>query len=150
MPNPFIYEGAFTADTKNLLNTLYTQPIVAGPIVSTGLDQPAVSKFIAAGAIPVPIAAGAVCISGASVLAMTLAANPVAGSAAAGGEDGKVLFIFNDTAAKNHTVTGQTNAIQGSLHIITMATTASMFSSIALVAFAGSWWPVSNYNCVIS
>jgi hypothetical protein len=58
--------------------------------------------------------------------------------------------LFNDTAAKAHTITTPANGVQASLHVITMSSTSSTFSAIVLVAYKGSWWVVANYNCTLS
>lgn len=140
--------------TDFVAQSFLTSRLEAGTMAKSpsffGGNSEVVTKFTASGAIPVPIAPGTICISGSSVLAMTVAKNPVAGSPESGGEDGNQLTIFNDTAAKNHTVTFQTNGIQGSLHVITMSSTASTFSAIQLSAFNGTWIVTGNYNCTLS
>jgi hypothetical protein len=125
------------------------------PPLFQGALAPLNKAYTAAGAITIPPGASGspigsgVKLSGSTVLAMTLA-SPSLGAANAGGQDGQLLYIFNDTAAKAHTITTPTDGIQGTLHVITMSSTSATFSAILLVSSNGSWWVLASYNCTLS
>lgn len=86
---------------------------------------------------------GVVAITKTGTLAALTLAQPVAGSASAGGQDGSRLTIIATTALA-HTVTTAANGVNGSLHIITFAASPTTgLNSVDLVAYNGVWYVVS-------
>jgi hypothetical protein len=149
-----------TARLSNIEAVSFLGGNSSGPALAQGaFALSPVSVYTAAGAITIPpgsfnvpetgAVSSAVDISGSSVLAMTLAA-PASGPTSAGGQDGTLLVIFNDTAAKAHTITTSANIINGNQSIITMSSTSSTLSSIVLMAYSGIWWVLANTNCTLS
>jgi len=131
--NPALFQGAFAA--------LVSQDITAD---STAIVVPP-------GPVGAAVGSGVIIHGGTAFTSLTLPL-PVAGAASVGngGQDGTLLLIFNDTAAKAHVVTTPSNGVQGSLHIITMSSAGSTFSALLLIAWNGSWWPIANYNCAFT
>ena len=128
--NPTLFQGALSALVSKY--TVDSKPIIVPP----GPQGAAVGS--------------AACLSGATPLSSMSLALPIAGLPSAGGQDGTVLIIFNDTAAINHVITTSAiNGIQGAKSTITMSAVASTFSAIVLVAWNGTWWIFYNYNCTI-
>lgn len=138
-----------TTRLANLEAAVYSGGIVTNPALLQGGLALFPQKITVAGAIALPAKSGVVDLSGTTVLAMTLGL-PVAGLPSVGGDDGKILVILNDTAAKAHTITTPTNGLNGSLHIATMSATASTFSVLILLAIGGTWIIISNSNCAIT
>lgn len=93
-----------------------------------------------------PVKSGTIMLTTAGVDATTLAA-PVAGSAANGGDDGKVLTVVS-TAAQAHTITTPTNAINGNKHIATFA--AAIANSIVLQAYNGIWYMIAQIGITLT
>jgi hypothetical protein len=89
---------------------------------------------------------GTVLITKATAAALTLAL-PTAGDAAAGGDDGKVLFIMSTTAAA-HTVTTPATGINGASAIATF--TSAVGNQITLIAYNGKWYMQSQINITLS
>jgi hypothetical protein len=79
---------------------------------------------------------GKVIITAAGVAALTLAA-PVAGSPAAGGNDGQKLEVI-DQSGHAHTITTPANGINGNHHIATSGAAAG--DSVTFVAYNGAWY----------
>jgi hypothetical protein len=105
-----------------------------GPYV----DQDICGLQIVAAAGPTAIAAthGKVVATYAGVAAMTLAA-PVAGSPAAGGNDGQTLKII-DVSGHAHTITTGASGINGNHHIATSSGSAG--DEISFTAYNGVWY----------
>ena len=147
-----------SARLANLEAVCFEGGISVNPPIFQGALSPGVQKITAsASAILVPggtglnKAGGAACLSGATIQTNLTLALPLAGAQSAGGQDGTLLFVFNDTAAKAWEFSGPgATTFNGSLTHCTMSSTASTFSAILLVAFNGSWYVVSNLNCTLS
>lgn len=84
----------------------------------------------------ITIVTGKVLITKAGVAALTLA-QPIAGSASAGGHDGAVLTIIS-TTANAHTVTTAANGINGSSDTATFSGTLP--NAFSLTAYNGKWY----------
>src|SRR6185437_15135457 len=82
---------------------------------------------------------GKVILSKGSAGAWTLAA-PVAGLPSAGRNDGQRLTVLATTAFA-HTVTLPTNALNGSLHLLTW--TAGLGNNVELLAQGGVWYKLA-------
>lgn len=92
----------------------------------------------------ISIKSGIVVITKGTACALTLAA-PTAGSAEAGGDDGKVLYIDSTTAAA-HTVTisGGLRGAGAGADVGTFG--AAIGNGVVLYAYDGKWYPVPGTN----
>lgn len=147
-----------TARLANLEAACFEGGISVNPAIFQGALAPGVQKITAsATAILVPggtglnKAGGAACLSGGTIQTNLTLALPLPGSQATGGQDGTLLFIFNDTAAKAWEFSGPgATTFNGTLTHCTMSSTAATFSAILLIAFNGSWYVIVNTNCTLS
>jgi hypothetical protein len=95
---------------------------------------------------PIVSKQGAVLLSKATAGSWTLAA-PTAGLPAAGGDDGKRLYLIA-TTAQAHVVTTPASALNGSLHIATW--TAAVGNCLELVAFGGVWYKITAIGVTLT
>ena len=108
-------------------------------IQALGVQEP-VQVLSANGAIT--LGSGVVVITKGSLAAITLA-QPIAGSASAGGMDGSQLTITTTTAYA-HTITTATNGINGTVHVATLgSTTPAAGTAVTLTAYNGVWYATS-------
>lgn len=85
---------------------------------------------------------GVVTLSGAGVVAATLAL-PTAGEQSAGGDNGKMLTIVG-LSAQAHTVTTPAAGINGASTTLTFQ--AAIGNAIQLMAFNGTWMAINYVN----
>lgn len=99
--------------------------------------------FGAAGAaLAITLKEGTVTLSGAGVVAATLAL-PVSGEQSAGGDNGKVLTIIG-VSAQAHTVTTPAAGLNAASTTLTYQ--AAIGNGVQLVAFNGSWMVLNATN----
>ena len=114
-------------------------PFNTSGVLSSGVQQPV--QVIAANG-PISISTGVVVITKGSLAALTLA-QPVAGSAQAGGQDGSRLTIVATTAFA-HTVTTAAAGINGASHLATLAASPTLgTNAFELIAYNGVWYVVN-------
>lgn len=94
---------------------------------------------------------GTAVLDAGGALAMTIVvpvAGPIFGAPPAqNGDDFKTLLIYSITA-QAHTVTGPTNSINGSKHILTFG--AAIGNFIRLMALNGIWYALENVGVTIT
>lgn len=118
-------------------------PKTLGVTLDSGDVDEAITAAVASGAIA--IQSGTVTLGSGAAIAMTLAA-PVAGARAAGGDDGKKIYVVAATAHA-HTVTTPAAGINGTLHI---ATYAAIGDGVEFEAVNGVWMTRSLKGAVLS
>jgi hypothetical protein len=125
-----------------LLSACFPQGNPASPATWQGVaQQPVVAYTGSADALAYP---GTAAISSTGVDACTLA-TPVAGSAAAGGDDGKMLRIVATTAHAHTVTTAAHKIIDGSSTSKDTATWAGYAGgSIELMAYGGLWYVIGT------
>lgn len=101
-----------------------------------------VQELTDAGAIS--IKQGVCFLNKAGVIAATLA-DPTAGAAEDGGDDGKILFVVAKTAQINTlTIAGGANGGGAGADVGTFG--GAIGDGVGLVAHNGKWWVINNIN----
>jgi hypothetical protein len=142
-------EGALSSDVRNTINTFFTNLtggllqvnalVGLNPSNFTVLPTPASATVIPVGPPLVPTVYQ---ITKGSAFLGTLAA-PVAGAQSAGGDDGKILYIFSTTAfAHTITATGLFQTGSASVNLATYAAFAG--AAITIMALNAKWVVISS------
>lgn len=157
-----VYRTVGGATQGKIASNISSTSLVDSGLVADGSTAPAfnTSGTMGVGVIsPVQVASasgaitqvtGVVAITKTGTLAALTLAQPVAGSASGGGQDGSRLLIVATTALA-HTVTTAASGINGSVHIITFAASPTNGNnSVELVAYNGVWYVISLNGTTLS
>lgn len=103
---------------------------------------------VASGDGAITIKSGVVIITKGSAAALTLAA-PTAGAQSAGGDDGKILYVFSAGAfAHTLTITGGLRGAGAGADVGTFA--AAVANGVTLFAYNGAWYDVPSSNAGVT
>jgi len=92
----------------------------------------------------VTIKSGVAIVTKGSACVMTLAA-PTAGAASAGGDDGKILWVFSNSAfAHTLTITGGLRGAGAGADVGTF--TAAVANGLGMYAYNGAWYDLPGTN----
>lgn len=121
--------GAYTQILNQQAGDGYTNALAATSIFTGPIPQTAHYTLGSGGAITITLQ------------------TPVAGSQAAGGDDGKIA-MFSTLTAQAHVVQTAANKIQ--TNKVTATSSAAIGNFLMLVANGGFWWVVSNLNFTLA